>query len=153
MRQIPDIRQLLKIALIVVLSLFSAVVLLILGVMVYDWHDRHAFEKRSPIAAMSTQEFQNRVYARFPIGSPETDLIRELTAQGFRSSETAGTLPEDALRSKTSRKSNQRIDGRLSLQSSPGAIPVCSFRWRVMWQKDRSQNISAIHAARDMSCL
>jgi hypothetical protein len=157
MRQIPGIRLILKIALIAVLGLFGAVALLILGVTVYDWHDRRAFEKRSPITARSgATEFQNRVYARFPLGSPEVELIRELTAQGFRSSETAKTsrmLPEDALRSKTSRKSNGKIDGWMSLQSASALFPVCEYRWRVMWQKDRSQNISAIHAARDAWCL
>ena len=153
MRRVPDLRRLLKIALIVVLVLFGAVILLVLGTMIYDHMDRQAFKKRSPIAAMSTKEFQKRVYARFPIGSPEAELVRELTSQGFRRLEPLGKLPEEALRGPTSRKSKRRLDGKLFLGPGPGVIIVCDMRWRVVWQRDSLQKISALHAMRITWCL
>jgi hypothetical protein len=62
-------------------------------------------------------EFTRRLRARFPVGSAETDLLRELEAQGFRNHF------EDRSRRYTD------IEKR--------GLP-CNVLWRVLWRIDDS---------------
>jgi hypothetical protein len=136
------------------LGLVAAADLLIGGAIIYDFYDRWAFARRSPIAVISKEDFQQRILARFPLGSSASDLIRELTAQGFQHARF-GVLPERWALDEWQpfRTDSKRVDGWLILSPGPGISLVCRFSWSVIWQVDASKQITAIHAERGGICL
>jgi hypothetical protein len=86
------------------------------------------------------REFARRVSNRFPIGSPETDLIAALSAEGFGRPEDYSLPGGRALAAKGEFLARQRRKGR------------CIFMWGVGWSADEKQNISMVNAGYHSWC-
>jgi hypothetical protein len=109
--------------------------------------EESASESRSPLAAKlpsdlseAQQEFAQRISNRFPVGSPEADLIAALSAEGFVSPEPILLPGGRALVNDKGSLVRQRRKGR------------CISMWGVGWSTDEKQNISTTKAVYHSSC-
>jgi hypothetical protein len=143
--------RILKWLLLGIAALFGLLVLVVAGIIAYDVLDRWTFPSRSPIAAhlpreyaKKETEFQRRIYKRFPVGSPVTELIGTLSAQGFKRSDYALVFSDDP---------PLKADGRLVLRPGPGIRLPCAHIWSVVWKADAQQRISRIEARFNAICL
>jgi hypothetical protein len=113
---------------------------------------RSEFRKRSPIA-VSNYQFQKIIYTRCPVGTPEAEIVRELSAQGFRRSDDPGQMPiESSFQDDNEFAEWPEADGMMRL-TGRGFGFVCTPFWVVQWQVDPNKTISTIHAWRASWCL
>ena len=73
--------------------------------------------------SMTNNEFNQRIYERFPLGSSESALMQELRGEGFKET-TQHPVPEFR-----------------AMQLLGSKFP-CKLRWLVLWKADRSGNIT-----------
>jgi hypothetical protein len=124
------------------------------GTVLYAIWDERPFAKLSPIAANlpsnpeeANCEFARRVYSQFPVGSPESDLVRALAAQGFEQPRIRASLRRiDAADSKPAGS------GFMALTGS-GLNPLCASSWIVGWDVDEKRQITRINARHDSACM
>ncbi|WP_448187231.1 hypothetical protein [Azospirillum sp. sgz301742] len=83
--------------------------------------------------AMAKQEFARRVEYRFPIGSNENELIKELSKQGFH-------------------PSWRRKDDDNMATVERGGLP-CNESWMVTWRSDQAGKIVKINGNFRLTCL
>ena len=144
--------KIIKIAVYAVLTVTAAGALWI-GSFVWD---SYRFPSRSPIAAnlpgvyqLASVEFRKRIRERFPIGSQEADMIRELRSQGFiepepRTEPVWWDREDNAL-------SQGTIPTRYMTLQKPG-LP-CRLVWNVVWQTAEGGALSAIYAEYHGVCM
>lgn len=81
-------------------------------------------------------EFDRRVRQRFPIGSPQSDLLGYLRTWGFKQVEFV----------------DHGFGGAMELSRSRGNF-ACSDRWTVAWRADAGVYITAISTRHFVACL
>ena len=109
--------------------------------------EESASESRSPLVAKlpsdeseAEREFAQRISNRFPVGSPETDLIAALSAEGFVAPEPYRLPGGRALVNEKGSVFRQRRKGR------------CISMLGVGWTADEKQNISTTKAVYHLWC-
>jgi hypothetical protein len=109
--------------------------------------EESASESRSPLVAKlpsdlseARREFAQRISNRFPVGSPETDLIAALSAEGFVAPEPSRLPGGGALVNEKGSVFRQRRKGR------------CISMLGVGWSADEKQNISTTKAVYHLWC-
>jgi hypothetical protein len=85
--------------------------------------------------AEAGREFDHRIQQRFPIGSSEADLIRELSRQGFAPSVHRGDSPATHVYS-----------------FDKGSFP-CDLVWNIIWKADGAGSVTTINGVHYASCL
>jgi hypothetical protein len=84
--------------------------------------------------AEAAREFDRRVQARFPAGSLETDVVRELSSQGFVRSADRGDSSSSHVYS-----------------FEKGNFP-CNFVWNIVWKTDGAGLVTMVNGIYFASC-
>jgi hypothetical protein len=93
-------------------------------------------------ASAANREFVERISNRFPVGTPEADLIAALSAQGFkRTGGDVAVAPRDGQSvAPPPFMVRQRRKGQ------------CIYSWIVGWDTDEEQRIATLHAGYESGC-
>jgi hypothetical protein len=116
----------------------AALVVVIVGYQIWQW------TRSPPIARGPSGDFIERLRSKFPVGTPETELIRELQAEGFgpvvREGEIRTIRPGTPDRKYTT----------LSIWSFP-----CERAWWVLWRTDGNGRVTDVTGSYygNLSCL
>ncbi|HEY3951261.1 hypothetical protein [Phenylobacterium sp.] len=87
--------------------------------------------------AAASRAFDERIQARFPVGSPESRLRDELTAEHFKIDAVSPA---------------QASGYQFSAQHGGGVFPACDLTWTVMWAVEAGR-IARIGATYYATCL
>ena len=123
----------------------------------WSW-DEYRFTRRSPLAAnlpeeftVASAEFRMRVLERFPLGSPESELVSSLSEQGFTKKNVYG----DAVwvdRGFQLNKSGSALHV-LTLTPGPGMSFPCRLVWNVTWRANDAGKLAEIYAEHHGICV
>jgi len=120
------------------LALVLVIALLLAGIEAWQWFGKPEIIRGIASGFLITgsprakSEFSDRVRTRFPIGSPEAEVVGELMREGF--------YDQNSFR------------GKQWLIFREGWFP-CMNSWRVGWRADSSGTIEEIDGLIDASCL
>lgn len=136
----------------VVLLALCGLVIAMGGIWAYDRWQHAVFVRRSPIVAdlliehMAPGDFirkslQGKLSERFPIGSPLSDLLDTLAAQGFQEAKVTHI--------DTWRKDGKGSSGALALDYGRVFGLCCKQSWLVIWVADENHRIAQIVVLQD----
>lgn len=140
------------------ISILAVVLVPVIAALSYCAREEYNFVRRSPLAADlpakfadASAVFRKRMLEKFTLGSPEGELVKVLSDQGFSSRNAYHDAVWFDKGSELNR--SERAPNVLTLTPGPGLNLACRLVWNVAWRSNDAGQITYLYAEHHGICL